>query len=61
MLSHTPAEVAPALGLEPEALVAQLKAAGFAAADVHTALSEVASKAGKDTFELAGALLPASQ
>ena len=58
ILSHSPAEVAAALGTTPEALVAQLQAKGFTAAELALPLKEIGEKSGKDDFDLTSALLP---
>lgn len=58
VLAHTPSEVAPLLGYTPENLVAHLKQLGFASASIDQKLTDIAKAAGKDTFELAAAVLP---
>jgi hypothetical protein len=59
MLANSPAEVAPLLGTTPEALVAQLDAAGFNVTSPDEALSDIASASDQDEFALLRALLPA--
>lgn len=59
MLSASPASVAPVLHTTPDALVAKLKAAGFAQADAATSLSDIAKGAGKSTEAIARILLQA--
>ncbi len=58
VLANTPAMVAPILGATPEKLVEDLRANGFAAANVDVKLTEIAAKSGKDKMELAGVLAP---
>ncbi|MBP1804875.1 DUF4405 domain-containing protein [Rubellimicrobium aerolatum] len=59
ILAHSPAEVAPALGTTPEALVDRLTAAGFAVTGPDESLSDIAAASGQDTFAIVAALLPA--
>ncbi|MDE3078852.1 MAG: DUF4405 domain-containing protein [Paracoccaceae bacterium] len=59
MLSASPASVAPVLHTTPDALVARLKAAGFAQADASTSLNEIARGAGKTSEAIARILIQA--
>ncbi|MDH4441629.1 MAG: DUF4405 domain-containing protein [Rhizobium sp.] len=52
----TPGKIAPLLGKTEADVVTALKAAGFAAADPASTLSDIATKSGKDTMELMAAL-----
>lgn len=56
VLAHTPADVAPALGLDEAGLTSKLKAAGFAVADKPASLSEIAKVSGKTDMDLIAAL-----
>lgn len=52
MVNASPSAVAPVLGIEPDALVGKLKAAGFAAADPATSLKTIAAASGKTTNDV---------
>ncbi|MFT3671768.1 DUF4405 domain-containing protein [Aestuariivirga sp.] len=51
------AEVAPVLNTTPDDLLAGLKAKGFTVTTTDEALSDIGTKSGKDTMELAAALV----
>ena len=57
----TPATLAPAMGTDPQTLVAALKARGFDAAAADATLADIAAKAGKDDGALARALTGAKR
>jgi hypothetical protein len=58
--SSTAAKLAPALGTDADALVATLKARGFANAVADARLTDIAANSGKDAGELASALAAAA-
>jgi hypothetical protein len=60
ILSNAPEKVAPLLGVSTEKLVEELQAKGFSAASPALSLTDIATKSGKDEFELVAALLPAN-
>lgn len=60
LAASTPAKLAPALGVEADALVAALKARGFAAATAEAPLTQIAASSGKSGEELALALTAAA-
>lgn len=60
MLANSPAKLAPLLGTTPEILINRLKAAGFAAVSSDQSLVDIASRSGRDDFELLTVLLPAT-
>jgi len=55
VIRHTPAEVAPALGLTADELTARLSAAGYQV-DTGQSLAAIAAASGKSTMDLAGLL-----
>lgn len=59
VLSHGPAQVAPALGLTADELAARLAVAGLTVTDPEQPLTEMAAVAGKSDADLAAALLTA--
>lgn len=54
LFQHRADEVAPLFGTTGDALIDKLKAQGFTAADPMLPLAEIASKSGKNEFELSG-------
>lgn len=60
MMTHSPLEVAPALGTTPEDLVARLGASGFTVAGPDQVLTDVAAASGRTEADLARALLQAA-
>ncbi|ARE42460.1 hypothetical protein RGUI_0102 (plasmid) [Rhodovulum sp. P5] len=56
ILQHTPAEVAPALGMTEDALTAKLAAAGYTVAPDQS-LNAIAEGSGKSMMEIAGVLV----
>jgi hypothetical protein len=60
-LSHPAKDVAPLLGLSPDAVVAELQKLGYAAAAVDVPLADAAHKAGKSDMELIAALMQIDQ
>ena len=59
ILGNAPSKISPLLGVTTESLVDTLKGKGFTAATADMALTEIATKSGKDEFELVAALLRA--
>lgn len=57
LFARTATEFAPVLGMSGEALAAQLRQAGYSAADPSLPLSAIAARSGKSEFELSSALL----
>jgi hypothetical protein len=57
----TPAKLAPALGIDVDTLVAKLKARGFANVAADAPLTNIAANSGKDSGELASALVAAAE
>lgn len=57
LLTHSLADVAPVLGLTPDALTAELVAAGFTVADANQALTDIAATSGTTEADLAAALI----
>jgi hypothetical protein len=57
VLTRPLADVAPGVGLTPDALVAKLTAAGFTVTDAKQALTDIAAASGKTEVDLALALI----
>ncbi len=57
VLSHTPAEVAPGIGLTVPELSARLTAAGFTLGDAAQTLKDIAAASGKSEADMAAALV----
>ena len=57
VIRHSAADVAPALGLTADELVAALKAEGYADAAPDVVLAELAQQAGKSAMDLMGTLV----
>ncbi|MBK1637207.1 DUF4405 domain-containing protein [Rhodovulum adriaticum] len=60
VLQHTPAEVAPALGMTADALTAKLTAAGYTVAPDQS-LNAIAQGSGKSMMDIAGVLIARDQ